>query len=175
MAPRGRDEYKGRQLQKIVDRVSRNDSKLSGYGGDPGLIASTAPGRGATGNIIPDRLSMNVSPDPHRRIQSGFVPNKIRTQAQNYASNTPGQNRKVNLERELYEDFLVQYGLVRQEETGLVDSPEGRFRRAQLHQYIDKHRDRPEFKFDQAYEYGGQIGARFNQERGRKHHEARFP
>ena len=148
---------------------------MQGLGGDPGLVASTAPGRGATGNLVPGGLSMNISPEPHRRIQSGFMANKLRTQSQNIAANTPGQNRKVNLERELYEDFLVQYGLVKQEETGLVDSPEGRFRRAQVHQYIDKHRQRPEFKFEQAYEYGGQMGERFNKERSRKHHEARFP
>ena len=49
----------------------------------------------------------------------------------------PGVNRNTNLEREMYQEWLVRMGFEKHSNTDLVDSPEAKFRRLQIQKYKD--------------------------------------
>lgn len=102
---------------------------------------------------------------------------RLRGQSQNLIKNTPGHNRRIDCERELFDDFKVKLGLEKPENTNLLFSPEADFRRKQIYQYKETGKDLPNFAIDHAAvaNYGRQINARTNERRARINHQGRFP
>ena len=88
--------------------------------------------------------------------------------------NTPGIRRKIDIEKELYFDFQVRYGITPPEKTNLLFSKEAEFKRNQIRDYVRTGKDLPGFAVDYQREYGEQVMRNFNQRRARQNHAARF-
>ena len=96
--------------------------------------------------------------------------NRLRAQKLNMHSNVPGQNRKMVLERELYNDFKYKYGIEKMEDSHLIFSPEADFRRKQIYKFVETGKDRPGFCRSLIDDYGQQINKRNNENRARRQH-----
>ena len=62
-------------------------------------------------------------------VQKKSMVDRIKNQAQNMDANTPGANRRTDIERELFSDFKVKLGINKAEDSDLINSPDAKFRR----------------------------------------------
>ena len=159
-------DYVDSLKRKLEYRVGRN-------------LYSEDPVDDVAGRHSPGSAAVSGSPSKRNSAYRGFEgragQNNLRVQSQNLFTNTPGANRKVDIERELYSDFKHKFGLEKPEDSNLVFSPEAEFRRKQIYKYKETGKDLPGFAVDNAYSYGNQIGQRANQRRGKQAHNSRFP
>ena len=96
----------------------------------------------------PDGVSTNASsPEPRRNPRNpyGNHADRLRNQRENIGRNIPGQQRRPNIERELFDDFKVGLGLEKAEKTDLIQSPEAKFRRNQIKKCMREGKEVPGF------------------------------
>ena len=107
----------------------RNSTEL--YMPGPGSDGQVSPGSAASGCVYEGKefRSPVKSEKVFERFHTGLHVKKLRSQSKNLYDNTPGQNRKVDCEKELYDDFRVRFGLEKPENTNMLFSPEADFRR----------------------------------------------
>ena len=82
----------------------------------------------------------------------------LRAQASNLSGNRGTkccqyQNRLLDVDRELYKDFKVKYGIDKPEESNLVMSPDAIMRREQIYKYKKTGKDLPGFAEDNVKKY----------------------
>ena len=93
----------------------------------------------------------------------------LRNQLNNLYNNTPGINTKMDLVKEMYDDYRIGLGLMSPEDSNNLQSQEAKDIRAKIKDYKAVHSDERDVE-----QYARQINSKVNAARARRHTDARF-
>ena len=85
-------------------------------------------------------------------------------QLNNMLNNTPGINQKIDIDREQYEEFRVNLGIQKPEESSLIFSPQAEYRRKQIRDFKATGKENPTIAQDPSMvnSYAQQVNRNMN-------------